>query len=110
MNAAIAEQQGYAAALEEGQIGIQGPGKVTARGPDYITFDPDAREIVIWDSKYRGPAGRSVSSTIPASKLKSWMPEVRNAIEAMSEGPAKQQALKAFEDGAVRGRVFKWPQ
>lgn len=110
MNAAIAEQHGYTAALEKGQIGIQGPGKATARGPDYVTFDPRRGDVVVWDSKYRGSTGGSAPSTVPATKLQRWAPEVKAAIEAMPDGPAKAAAQAAFQAGKIRGEVFKWPQ
>ena len=40
LNGALGEARGYNHALARGEIGIQAPGKITAPGPDYITFDP----------------------------------------------------------------------
>ena len=110
LNAAIAEQHGYTAAVDAGHVGIQAPGKATAKGLDYATYDPKVGEIVVWDSKYRGPKGGSAPATIPSAKLDRWMPELRSAVEAMPEGPAKTEILTALEAGRVRGQVFKWPK
>src|SRR4030095_11763011 len=51
-NAAMAEQLGWEEAQAAGEIGIQGPGKVTDPGPDFLTYDPKADVIKVWDSKY----------------------------------------------------------
>lgn len=51
VNGSIAEIQGYQDALNKGEIGIQRPGKVTAAGPDYITYNPSSETVNVWDSK-----------------------------------------------------------
>lgn len=107
-NASIAEIHAYDTAIKGGHTPIQGPGKVTARGPDLLTYDPVSREVVVWDSKYRGPGG-SYPSGIPPAKLQKWLPDVRAAIEALPSGPAKSAFLDALAKGRVRGKVFKWP-
>jgi hypothetical protein len=38
------------------------------------------------------------------------MPEVRDAIDAMPEGPEKDAAREAFERGDVEGKIFRWPK
>jgi hypothetical protein len=109
-NASIGELQGYWRAQARGEIGILDPGPTTSPGrPDYITLDLNKREIVVYDSKYRGPGG-SYPSGVPPSKLQSWLPQVRKAIEAMPNGPMKTRALQALQQGKIRGEVSKWPQ
>jgi hypothetical protein len=110
MNAAIAEQHGYTTALDKGHFSIQPPGKTTAPGPDYVTYDPRRGDVVVWDSKYRGPAAGSAPSAVPPATLRRWAPEVKAAIDAMPAGPAKTAAEAAFNAGKIRGEVFKWPQ
>lgn len=91
-------------------MGILEPGPTTAPGrPDYITLDQIKREIVVYDSQYRGPGGKYPSS-IPPSKVQSWLPQVRKAIEAMPNGAVKTRALQALQQDKIRGEVFKWPQ
>ncbi|WP_181107128.1 hypothetical protein, partial [Xanthomonas arboricola] len=52
VNGSIGELRGYQAAVDElGHVGIQSPGKVTAPGPDYITFDKSTGSVVVWDAK-----------------------------------------------------------
>ncbi len=110
LNAAVAEEHGYQAALSDGHIGIRPPGKVTRPGrADFITYDGRTRNVVVWDAKYRGPGGH-YPSAIPSETLRRWMPEVTSAIEAMPEGPAKVAAQEAFRRGNVTGGVFRWPE
>jgi RHS repeat-associated protein len=109
LNGAIGEAQGWESALNNGHIGIQPPGKVTARGVDFATFDPAKNQVVLWDAKYRGPGG-SYPSSVPASKLPGWTEEVRATVDAMPEGPIKQQMLNALNNGRVRTEIFRWPQ
>jgi filamentous hemagglutinin len=85
------------------------PGKVTAPGPDFITYSAKEKSIVVWDAKYRGPAG-SYPRSIPQSKIERWVSEVKLAVEGMPEGGAKIAAQKAIERGAIRGQIFRWPQ
>jgi subtilisin family serine protease len=109
LNGAIGEAQGWENALNNGHIGIQPPGKVTAPGVDFATFDPAKNQVVLWDAKYRGPGG-SYPSSVPASKVPGWTQEVRGTVDAMPEGPMKQQILNALNNGRVRTEIFRWPQ
>ena len=109
MNASIAEIHGYDNMLDRGYQGIRAPGKTTARGADSIAFDPTTREIVVQDAKYRGPEGR-YPNKIPEKKLVRWRPDIRKGIEALPDGPLKDAARRAFEEGKIRPEVFKWPQ
>lgn len=109
LNGAIGEAHGWSRALDSGHLGIQPPGKVTAPGVDFATFDPMRNQIVLWDAKYRGPKG-SYPTTIPASKMGAWTKEVRSTIEAMPEGPLRKQYLEALENNRIRGEIFRWPQ
>ncbi len=52
INGSIGELHGYQDAINNGEIGIQAPGKVTASGPDFITYNPNTGRVNIWDSKY----------------------------------------------------------
>lgn len=110
LNAGIAEAHGYRIAIEElGHIPIQQPGKVTAPGADFITFDPEgAGAVVIWDAKYRSK-GRFPAS-IPVKKIDAWTMEASAAISSLPDGPLKQKALAALLAGRVRGEIFRWPQ
>ncbi|WP_456362213.1 two-partner secretion domain-containing protein [Xanthomonas arboricola] len=110
LNGSIGELRGYQSAVDElGHVGIQAPGKVTAPGPDYITFDRSTGSVVVWDAKYRSPGGRYPKS-MELSQIQSWMPEVRAAVEKLPEGPTKDLALDAINEGRVDGRIFKWPR
>ena len=109
MNASIAEVHGYDNMLDRGYLGIREPGKTTARGADSIAFDPTAREIVVQDAKYRGPEG-TYPTKIPDKKLRRWRPDIQQGIEELPEGPLKDFARRAFQEGKIRPEVFKWPQ
>jgi RHS repeat-associated protein len=108
LNGAIAEAHGYHQALSRGHLPIQGPGKVTAPGVDFITFDPGSSAVVIWDAKYRA-SGRFPAS-IPAWKVTKWTEEARTAVESLPEGVLKTKARQALEAGRIRPDIFKWPQ
>jgi filamentous hemagglutinin len=94
--------------LEEGHIPIQEPGPVTAAGADYITLDPDGAIVVVWDAKYRGP-GQPVPTSIPATQLQSWIPEVVRAVQSMPDSAAKIGAVEALRSGKIKGRIFNYP-
>jgi hypothetical protein len=109
INGSIGEIRGYKNAVDDmGHVGIQPPGKVTAPGPDYITFDPVGDSIVVWDAKYRGPGG-SYPSSLPTDKVKSWMPQINEAIQNMPSGPLRDKVIDAFNSGQVQGRISQWP-
>jgi RHS repeat-associated protein len=109
INAAIAEQHGYAEAIRQGHLPIRGPGKTTARGADYVTYDPVQQEVVLWDSKYRGPQGGSTPRALSPAKIERWTPEARRAIGTLPDGPSKADMLQAIDAGQVRGEIFRWP-
>jgi hypothetical protein len=48
-------------------------------------------------------------TSIPEHQLNKWTPEVRDAIERMPDGPAKDAARDAFENGRVVDAIFRWP-
>jgi len=108
VNGAIAETRGYHAALDSGQMGIQRPGKVTSPGPDFITYDPQSKFIIVWDAKYR-VSGTGYPTSLSATTLRQWIPDVRDAINALPEGPFKWQVSNALESGRVSGSIFRWP-
>jgi hypothetical protein len=110
MNAALGEDHGYYSALEKGHVGIRAPENPSVRGRgDYITYDPDAQQVVIWDAKYRGPSSGNPPKAVPEDSLRRWLPEARRAIEALPDGPMKAEIQAALDAGQVRGEVFKWP-
>lgn len=109
INGSIGELRGYQSAIDDlGQMGIQSPGKVSATGPDYITYDPASGNVIVWDSKYRGPGG-SYPSNLPADKVNSWMPQVSDAIHNLPPGPLRDAAIDALQSGKVQGQIFRWP-
>jgi uncharacterized protein RhaS with RHS repeats len=105
LNGAMAEELGWQASLSDGEIGIQGPGKVTANGPDYITWDPDSDTINVWDAKYSS-SGR-YSSGVPSAQLNSWYPQIQSAVADYS-GPGFKDVQEAFINGNVVGRIFPY--
>uniref|UniRef100_A6W0N5 Uncharacterized protein n=1 Tax=Marinomonas sp. (strain MWYL1) TaxID=400668 RepID=A6W0N5_MARMS len=109
VNGTIGELRGYQDSLNNGHIGIKAPGKVTAPGVDYITYDPESGEIILWDSKYRKEGG-SYPSSVSESKTSRWKVEAKNAIEKMPEGALKNSVLKAFENGKVKAEISRWPK
>ena len=109
INGAIGEHNTYSAALESGELGIEGPNNPNTPGkPDHITFDPVTDTIFANDSKYRG-AGGSYPSQLKPGQLQRWMPYVENAIQALPEGDLKTSAQAAFAAGRVQGRILCWP-
>ncbi|ABS26524.1 RHS repeat domain-containing protein [Anaeromyxobacter sp. Fw109-5] len=108
VNGAIAEEKGWNAALKGGHEPIQGPGKVSEKGPDFITYDPKSESIVVWDAKYRS-SGKGYPKSLPPKKLKAWMPEVRKAVEALPDEALRAAAKDALENNRVTGEIFKWP-
>jgi hypothetical protein len=108
VNGAIAEEKGWDAALKSGHEPIQGPGKVSEKGPDFITFDPKSESVVVWDAKYRS-SGKGYPKSLSPTKLKAWMPEVRKAVEALPDEALRAAASEALENNRVTGEIFKWP-
>jgi hypothetical protein len=104
-NGAMAEELGWQSALADGEVGIQGPSKITQTGPDYITYDPDTETINVWDAKYSS-SGKFPSSLSP-SKLASWMQQVDAAVNEYN-GPEAAQAQDALVNGQVSGGIFTY--
>ena len=92
-------------ALSKGEIGIQGPSKVTSTGLDFITYDPIFKKINVWDAKYSS-SGRFPSG-LPASKLGSWNSQISDAVQSYT-GPYADQILTALQNGALRARIFPY--
>ena len=108
-NGAMAEELGYAKAVSDGEIGILPPGKITATGPDYVTFRPDDLDggvIVVWDSKYSG-RGR-FPSKLSDEKMAAWRPTVDDAVNTYT-GPHAREIKQALADGRIVGEIFRWP-
>lgn len=108
MNGAIGEAQGYNNALQSGEVGIAAPGKVTANGPDYITFNAETGGITIWDAKY------SSSGYWPSSAKnfgsQSWLDFTQNAINLLDDLNLQKIVQEAFDSGNIDWQIFKWPQ
>jgi RHS repeat-associated protein len=107
LNGAMAEELGWESALDAGNIGVQGPGKITAVGPDYITFDPTTNQIVVWDAKYSSN-GSFPSGSISSAKLTSWNAAIGDAVNNYT-GPGAAAIKQAYANGAVVGQYFKYP-
>ncbi len=105
LNGAMAEELGWQDALSNGEVGIQGPGKLTATGPDYITFNSDTGRINVWDAKYSSSG--SFPSGLSASKLASWNSQIASAVAGYS-GPDAAEIQEAFDNGAVDGQIFPY--
>ena len=103
LRAAIAEELGWRGALSDGQVGIQGPGQVTTPGPDFITYDSRAGNIIAWDAKY------TTSSVLPRSVSPScWMYEIRSGVANYS-GSYADEIQQAFTNGQITTRRFLYP-
>jgi RHS repeat-associated protein len=103
---AAAEGLGWQVALGQGEVGVEGPGNVSARGPDYITYDPATEDIVVYDAKYR--SNGSYPKSISAAKQAKWMPYVKSAVKGYS-GADADQIRAALDNGDIRWQVFAWP-
>jgi hypothetical protein len=98
--AAIAEELGWRDAISAGEVGIQGPGKVTTAGPDYITYNPKTDEITLWDAT----AGKTPKQ-LPVPEY--WMPEARAAV-ASYNGPYAAEIQQALVNGQVDTNIFRY--
>lgn len=72
---AMTEQLNLKYAASSGQHILQPPGKVSATGPDMVTFKDG--NIVVWDGKHR-LSGR-FPSDITVKQWNAWRPEIRRA-------------------------------
>ncbi|MCZ4324658.1 FG-GAP-like repeat-containing protein [Pseudomonas anguilliseptica] len=109
VNGSIGELRGFQEALDLGHIEIKRPGKVTTPGPDFITLDHENDRIVVWDAKYRSEGGyypKSVSN----EKLKSWMSEVRDAVNNLPAGNIRDDAMRLLQNNQVDSAIFRWPK
>jgi RHS repeat-associated protein len=110
-NGAIAEQLGWEHALDDGEIGIKGPGKVTTSGPDFITYNPESDTINVWDAKYSSIGQRP--NVDPETFVTKWWPYITRAVVAYVENPANtayiDEIQEAYINDQIVGRVFRWP-
>jgi filamentous hemagglutinin len=109
INGSIGELNGYQQALDSGRIGIVKPGKASAPGVDYATFDPAQGVVYITDAKYRGPGG-SYPSSISQKSFDAWTQQVQSTVTSWPDSPVKSAILDAIRSGRVRPEIFKWPQ
>jgi hypothetical protein len=108
LNASVAELNGYRAALDKGRIGVIAPGKASASGLDFATYDPVKEMLYITDAKYRGPGG-TYPATVPQAKMDAWTNEVRDVVSNWSDSPLKDSVLNAIDNGNVDVGILKWP-
>jgi hypothetical protein len=108
INGAIAEAQGWQVAVANGEIGIQPPGKVTATGLDFITYDPVTDQINIWDAKYSRT--QAWPRTAAGFGSKAWLTETSEAISQMSDAAQRAKAQAAFDAGRINWNIFTWPK
>jgi len=80
INGSLGELNGYKQALNDGRIGVVEPGKASAPGVDYATFDPETGVVYITDAKYRAPGG-TYPSAIPQSKVDAWTQQVKAEVQ-----------------------------
>src|SRR6185369_12455226 len=107
LNGAMTEELGWTEALANGEVGVQGPIPITAIGPDYITYNPVADEITVWDAKYSAN-GRFPTSAFPSSKITGsgpWVPYVKTAVANYS-GPYAARIQAALAAGKIVGKYF----
>lgn len=109
VNGSIGEIRGHAIAVEEGHISIQSPGKVTAPGVDYVTYDPESRDIVLWDSKYRSEGG-SYPAHVSDAQIKRWTNDLENTISSLPDSDLKREVMSAFREGRIKGEISRWPR
>jgi RHS repeat-associated protein len=102
-NGAMAEELGWREATGRGEISVAAPGKITAVGPDYITYDPDADVINVWDAKF-SKNGRYPSS-LSQAKMDAWEGDVEAAVKGYS-GPHAADILNAWSNGQIVGKIF----
>jgi hypothetical protein len=108
LNGAMTEQIGWLRSLKSGEIGILKPGKVTANGPDYVTFSPENGRIIVWDAKYSANGKFPHSGEIPSSKLMDWDTAVQDAVNNYT-GPSADTIKQAYANGSIHGRYFTYP-
>jgi hypothetical protein len=95
-----------------GHTPIAGPGKVTATGPDFITFSPLNNCIVVWDGKASAGFRQRFNAKSFASKIKdcglptagAWCAEIYAAFVATGNS----QILAAFNSRAIDPQFFRW--
>ncbi|WP_371375258.1 VWA domain-containing protein [Sporomusa aerivorans] len=108
LNGALAETHGYNKALAEGEIGIQSPEKITATGPDYITYNPKTQTITVWDSKYS--LNQNWPNSAKGFESEKWINETKNAIDNIQDSDLREQVKDAFKNGKIKWQLFKWPK
>jgi len=101
---AFGENRGWKLSLSSGEIGLQAPGKVTARGADYITYNPKDGFIKVFDSKY-SKTGKSLPKGDVFNPQK-WKSEIQSSVKNY-EGPHKEQIMRALNEEKFKGVYFK---
>jgi hypothetical protein len=104
--ALLGEEALYEHALDLGEKPLSAPHNVSAHGPDLVTYDPVADEIVVWDAKYRSTG--SFPKSIPAETLAGWQPYIDQAVNNY-DGIYADLVEDAVSEGRVVGRIFPWP-
>lgn len=102
----MAEELGWRAALSRGEIGLMAPGKITATGPNFITYNPTDDIINVWDAKYSSSG--TFPSSLSASKLSSWSPWIKGAVANYS-GKYSNEITNAYNNGQIQGLLFTYP-
>jgi hypothetical protein len=105
LNGAMAEELGWQRALARGEVGIKGPGKITEVGPDFITYDPDADVINVWDAKF-SKTGR-YPATLSRAKLTAWQADIQAAVNDYA-GAYAADISNALANGQIAGRIFPY--
>lgn len=103
LNAAATEEMGWQEALARGEVGIIGPSRLTAGGPDYVTYDPDTGTIKIYDAKY---SAKGQYPSVSKDKFQKWFDEdVKTAVDNYS-GPYADEIKSAYEDKQYDTNIF----
>ncbi|MFZ6723809.1 hypothetical protein, partial [Undibacterium sp. Ji49W] len=109
LNGSLGELNGYNQALGEGRIGIIEPGKTSAPGVDYATYNPDTGVVYVTDAKYRGPGG-TYPTSVSSESLEKWTEEVKSTVQSWPDSTLKTDILNAIDNGKVKPEIFKWPK
>ena len=107
---AMVEEMGHATRVKKGEISIMAPGKTSAKGPDFVTFDHATNKIVIWDGKHR-ISGR-FPKDITTKQFKDWMAEVKKGVQdwltANPTHPMAPRVQAALANNSFDTRIFGW--
>jgi hypothetical protein len=106
-NGAIAEAHGMNQATKNGEICIQSPGKVTASGPDFVTYDSYSEIINVYDSKYSFK--QNWPNKAKGFGSKAWLDDIQKSINNIYDPVLKQKVQKAFDNKDIAWKIFQWP-